>query len=305
MTDWHLTTPVAFLIFNRPETTAQVFMAIRKAKPAKLLVIADGPRPDRPDDNEKCASVRTIIEQVDWPCEILKNYSEVNLGCKRRVVSGLNWVFDNVEEAIILEDDCLPDATFFRFCDELLIKYRDDERIMMISGDNFLFDREKTPYSYYYSCHAHIWGWASWRRAWKFYDAAMSQWPEIKKTGRLYEWFHTKKSVRYWTALFDKAYLGKINTWDYQWNFACRVRQGMIILPQVNLVSNIGFGFGATHTDAKSIFAHMNVEPIKFPLLHPPHMSYARVNDDYTEAIMYSGRSFFSKVLNKLKKYLP
>src|SRR5665648_587346 len=169
MSNFQLKTPVAFIIFNRPETTRRVFAEIAKARPTKLLVIADGPRATHPDDAEKCAVVRAIIDGVDWDCEVLKNYSDVNLGCKRRVSSGLDWVFDTVEEAIILEDDCLPHPTFFRFCEEMLAKYRDDKRIAMISGDNFQFGKKRTEYSYYFSRYTHIWGWASWRRAWDNY----------------------------------------------------------------------------------------------------------------------------------------
>ena len=138
MSDWQLTTPVAFIIFKRPDTTRKVFEEIRRAKPPKLLVIADGPRPNIVGEAEKCAAARAIIDSVDWECEVLKNYSDENLGCKQRVSSGLDWVFDNVEEAIILEDDCLPHPTFFRFCEELLEKYRDDERVMKIDGTNIL-----------------------------------------------------------------------------------------------------------------------------------------------------------------------
>ena len=155
--EWQLTTPVVFIIFNRPDTTAKVFEAIRQAKPPKLLVIADGARIDKPGEAEKCAAARAIINQVDWQCEVLTNYSNVNLGCRKRVSSGLDWVFEQVEEAIVLEDDCLPHPSFFQYCQELLEKYRDDERIMMISGDNFQFGNETTEYSYYFSRYGHCW----------------------------------------------------------------------------------------------------------------------------------------------------
>jgi hypothetical protein len=155
--DFQLKTPVAFLVFNRPESTIKVFEEIRRARPPRLLVAADGTRADRPGEAEKCAAVRAIIDTVDWPCEVLKNYSDVNLGCKVRVSSGLDWVFEQVEEAIILEDDCLPHPTFFRFCEELLERYRYDERVGIISGDNFLFGVRRTQDSYYFSRYAHIW----------------------------------------------------------------------------------------------------------------------------------------------------
>lgn len=137
--NWQLKTPVAFIVFKRPDTTEKVFEVIRKAKPPKLLVIADGPRAYRPGEAENCAATRAIIERVDWECEVLKNYSDINLGCKQRVSSGLNWLFDLVEEAIILEDDCLPHLSFFRFCQELLTYYRDEQQITSISGQNAQF----------------------------------------------------------------------------------------------------------------------------------------------------------------------
>jgi hypothetical protein len=164
MIQWHVNTPIAFFIFNRPDTTARVFEAIRQAQPSKLLVVADGPRSTRPGEAEKCAATRAIIDQVDWECEVLTNYSDVNLGCRHRVSSGLDWVFEQVEEAIILEDDCLPHPTFFRFCEELLEWYRHDHRIVAISGDNFQNGHQSGEFSYYFSRYVHIWGWATWRR---------------------------------------------------------------------------------------------------------------------------------------------
>ncbi|OUC08639.1 hemolytic protein HlpA-like protein, partial [Litorilinea aerophila] len=163
-------TPVIFLIFNRPDTTAQVFAEIAKARPRRLLVVADGPRPHRPDDVEKCSATRAVIERVDWPCEVSCDFAEENLGGRRRISSGLTWAFSQVEAAIVLEDDCLPHPTFFPFCEELLNRYCHDERIMAITGDNFQFGRSRTKYSYYFSRYFHSWGWATWRRAWQHYD---------------------------------------------------------------------------------------------------------------------------------------
>src|SRR4029453_18315014 len=155
-----LRTPVAFFIFNRPEATARVFGEIAKVKPARLFVIADGPRQSRLGEAEKCAAARAIIERVDWDCEILKNYSDVNVGCGIRIATGISWVFEQVEAAIILEDDCLPHQTFFRFCEELLEKYRDDEGVMHIAGNNLLFGRRQMPFSYCFSYFTPSWGWA-------------------------------------------------------------------------------------------------------------------------------------------------
>jgi len=269
MFESHLTTPIAFFIFNRPHLTQKVFEAIRDAKPATLLVVADGSRSDRAGEAELCAQTRAIIKQVDWRCEVLTNFSEVNLGCKRRVSSGLDWVFDTVEEAIILEDDCLPHATFFSFCEELLERYRYDSRIMAISGDNFQFGRRRTEDSYYFSRYNHCWGWASWRRAWRYYDVEMSLWSTVKQGNWLQDLLEDDRAIQYWTELFEAVSCDRLDTWDYQWTFACWIQHGLTILPTVNLVSNIGFGTGATHTKVTNQLSNLPNEAISFPLQHP------------------------------------
>lgn len=271
MSDFVLTTPVALLVFNRPEQTARVFAAIRAARPPQLLVVADGPRRGRPDDPERCAEVRRIVGQVDWPCELLCNYSEENLGCKMRVSSGLDWVFGQVEEAIILEDDCLPDPTFFRFCQELLEKYRNDNRIASIGGSNYQFGSHDHQHSYYFSIYNHVWGWASWKRAWLDYELDMSKWMKVRNTDWLSYIFSKKTDTNFWKSNFNKAYKNKIDTWDIQWTFACWLNNRLSIVPHVNLVSNIGFGPDALHTiDTSSILASIINTSIKFPLNHPP-----------------------------------
>jgi hypothetical protein len=295
MLDSKLKTPVAFLIFNRPETTEKVFAEIAKAKPSTLLVVADGPRTDRPGEIEKCSKTRAIIDRVDWECEILTNYSDVNLGCKRRISSGLDWVFDTVEEAIILEDDCLPDPTFFRFCEELLEKYRDDERIAMISGDNFQFGRKRTEHSYYFSRYPHIWGWATWRRSWLNYDVNMKLWPKIRDGGWLKDFLDDTKNVRYWSEIFEKVHQGKIDTWDYQWTFSCWMQSALTILPNVNLISNIGFGSDALHTKEKNRLAGMKTEPIMFPISHLRYMLRDSQADHATEKLTFSGQSILKR----------
>lgn len=296
--------PVAFLVFNRPDTTARVFEAIRKARPPKLLVVADGPRTDKPGEAERCAAVRRIIDGVDWTCEVLKNYSDVNLGCKQRVSSGLEWVFNTVEEAIILEDDCLPHPTFFPFCEELLDRYRNDERVAMISGDNFQFGQRRTEYSYYFSIYPHIWGWASWRRTWKMYDVDMRSWPEVRDGGWLHDIFGDARTVRYWTGIFDRAYRNEIDTWDYQLAFSLWIQAGLIILPNVNLVSNIGFGEGASHTNSGNIVANMPAEPMALPLRHPHFVVRNAQADRYTYRIQYEP-GLFLKVKLKLGLFTP
>ncbi len=288
--NWQLTTPVAFIIFNRPDTTARVFEAIRQAKPPKLLVIADGAREDKPGEAEKCTAARAIINQVDWECEVLTNYSDVNLGCRQRVSSGLDWVFEQVEEAIILEDDCLPHPTFFRYCQELLEKYRDDERIMMISGDNFQFGLNRTEYSYYFSNYGHIWGWASWRRAWTKYDDSMQIWTELRNNGWLNHVLQNDQAVAHWSRIFQGVYDG-FNTWDYIWQYTLWANSGLTILPHINLVSNIGFGSGTHTITNNNKLANMKLQALEFPLQHPPFVIRNTQADNYTELTIFSGGS--------------
>lgn len=235
-----LKTPVTLLVFNRPDTTEQVFAAIRQAQPETLLVVADGPRPDRDGEADACAMVRAIVEQVDWPCRVLRNYSDINLGCKGRVSSGLDWVFAEVEEAIILEDDCLPHPSFFPFCEKLLEYYRDDERVMMIGGTNYLQDRLKINETYCFSRYFAIWGWATWRSAWRRYDVTMAKWPQFRDERQLRGFYADGYMRRFVTNAFDGAYSGRVNTWDSQWFFACLFNNGLSVIPRANLISNIG-----------------------------------------------------------------
>ena len=275
MLEFKLTTPVAFVIFNRPDTTARVFAEIAKARPPKLLVVADGARLDRPGELEKVAQTRAIIQSVDWPCEVLTNFSDVNLGCKKRVSSGLDWVFETVAEAIILEDDCLPEASFFRFCQEMLERYRHDQRVGMISGDNFQFGKTYGSDSYYFSKYVHIWGWASWRDRWVgSYDVEIAAWKKVKEAGRVNDLVGNAREAKYWTKIFDRVCRGGIDTWDYQWLFVNWLSARSSVMPSVNLISNIGFSRNdATHTKGASRVAAMDVEPMKFPLCHPLGMT--------------------------------
>lgn len=270
MPDFQLTTPVALIIFNRPDTTERVFAEIAKARPPKLLVVGDGPRVNRPGEAEKIAATRSIIKRVDWDCEVLTNFSEVNLGCKRRVSSGIDWVFGQEEEAIILEDDCLPEPGFFRFCQELLERYRHDQRIGMISGDNFQFGHRRNDDSYYFSKYVHIWGWASWRDRWVgSYDVTMARWPRIRDEAWLSDMLGNTREVAYWHKIFERVHRGEIDTWDYQWVFANWVEGRMSILPAVNMVTNMGFDGNATHTTGASELANLARYPVSFPLKHP------------------------------------
>lgn len=242
--------PVALFIFNRPGLTAQVFDRVRAARPPQLLVVADGPRSSRAGEAQLCEEARKIATSPDWPCEVRTNFAVENMGCRRRVSSGLDWVFQECEEAIILEDDCVPCGSFFTFGSEMLRHYRGDERIMHVSGINFQDGLRRGPGSYYFSRYSLSWGWASWRRAWQNYDVTLNDWPRARTEGWLSTVLEDPIEIDYWTRIFDKLHQGQIDTWDYQWLFKCWRRKGLCIHPNENLVTNIGVGPDATHFKA-------------------------------------------------------
>jgi hypothetical protein len=294
---------VALFVFNRPETTARVVEAVRAADPPLLLVVADGPRPGIPSDATACHEVRALIDRIDWPCPVRTNYADANLGCRGRVSSGMDWVFDEVPEAILLEDDTLPDPTFFRFADELLGRYREDDRVMCISGDNFQRGRRRGGASYYFSRYTHIWGWATWRRAWDRYDRDLTRWPALRAEGWLANVLRDPAEIGYWTDTFDRVASGDIETWDYQWLFTCWVEGGLTVLPNRNLVTNIGFGSGSTHTSGDSAFADLPTEPMEFPLVHPEHVTADAAADAFTARTMFrEGRR--SRLARRVRGYL-
>jgi hypothetical protein len=227
----------------------------------------------------------------------LTNYSDVNLGCKKRVASGLDWVFQECEEAIILEDDCLPDITFFPFCEELLDKYRNNNMIMAVSGGNFQI-KPCSHNSYYFSRYTQIWGWATWQRAWKHYDMNMQLWPLLRDEGWLKNIFMYSSDVKYWEKIFQKCYEGKIDTWDYMWTYSCWINSGLTIIPNSNLVSNIGFGTEATHTKNKTHnFLTSSAEKVFFPLKNPAFIIRDKQSDLLTQ------RNYFNwSIMKKIKR---
>ena len=251
-------TPILFLIFNRPDTTKLVLDRIREIKPSYLYIAADGPRIDKEGEVEKCQSVRKLVlEGIDWECEVKINFREQNLGCGKAVSQAITWFFENVEEGIILEDDCLPHISFFSYCENLLSYYRNDRDILMISGNNFLNGKVNIPWDYYFSSFVHIWGWATWRRAWKDYDLKMSNLDTIKLRKQLDSMFGSKSITEKWLSNFLACQNGEIDTWDYQLQYMVWSKNGLSAMPKNNLVSNIGFGPNATHTTEDSKFSNL------------------------------------------------
>lgn len=294
-------TPILFLIFSRPDTTRQVFERIRQIRPSRLYVAADAPREARPEEKLRCAQTRAIINQIDWPCELKTLYRDANLGCKMAVSSAITWFFEQEEYGVILEDDCLPDLSFFPFCEELLIKYKDDDRIGHIGANNFFPSIVKQGLSYDLCSICHIWGWASWRRTWKNYDVNFSYWEEAKKhPAMLKSLFRNNWERIYFSSFIADTLAGDrgINTWDVQYFFMLRAQNQLSVYPAVNLVTNIGLNtVGATHTTRKNKKAYVLSQPMPFPLKHPTYILSNKEIDYITVR-----KNFFS--YKRLLRYL-
>jgi hypothetical protein len=281
--------PVALIIFRRPHTTQRVLNTLREVQPKYLFVIADAPRSEHPEESEKCQATRKLIDTVDWDCQIYKNYAETNLGSYRRVPTGLDWVFSQVEQAIVLEDDCVPHPSFFPYCQELLKRYATDQRIYTVSGNNFQWGRKKSDYSYYFSRYHHSWGWATWRRAWQHFDGDMTLWPQVRRQHLLRAVFPETRALNYWENIFQEVYDGKIRAWDYRWTLSCWLQNGLHILPGVNLVSNIGFGADASHTrNIHHPLANLPTTAMTFPLQHPSLFLRDEEADNYSQNTVYN-----------------
>lgn len=276
------------MVFNRPNLTKKLLNIITHVQPSKIFVIADGPRIDHPTDPKHCKATRDLISQAHWQGEVLINYADVNLGCQNRIFTGLNWVFEHVDRAIILEDDCIPDDTFFLFCQELLERYQADERIMAISGNNFQLGHSRNNDSYYFSRYPHCWGWATWKRAWQHCDVEMRHWPTVKEQNRLKDVLEDAGAIRYWKNKFQRTYDHKIDSWAFCWTLSCWLNSGLTILPNENLVSNIGFDDSGTHhQNSQSTFASLSTKAVDFPLVHPKFVLRNRYADAFTQSHMF------------------
>jgi hypothetical protein len=267
--------PVALFVFNRPDLTARLFEVVREMKPPVLFVAADGPRPDRPDDERLCRETRAVVQDVDWPCEVHWNLRDQNLGCGPAMSQGISWVFEHVDRAILLEDDCVPDPSFFQFCDEMLERYADDTRVMQISGSNIgapesFFDGA----SYSFASYSFVWGWATWRRAWQHYDFRMRSWPAFRDAGMLnglHAGARRRAQVR---REWDWVNAGN-GTWDHQWQYTVMSQHGLSVYPSTNLVTNLGFRPDATQTTlAGGSMDALPIGEMEFPLVHPPFVAH-------------------------------
>ena len=299
-------TAVLFLVFNRPDTTIKVFEKIREAKPSRLYVAADGPREGYSDEKKKVMKVRKIATNVDWPCEVKTLFRDKNLGCKKGVSTAITWFFEHEEQGIILEDDCMPHLDFFMFCENLLDRYSNDERISLISGNNFLDGKWQGEASYCYSKYTFCWGWATWRRSWNNYDGEISFWTEKDNAKILLNNINDKVEQKYWQKIFDLVEKKQIDSWAYPWSCCNFKLRKLSIIPKVNLVSNIGFGNDATHTKSKSFrYSNLSLHEIS-DIIHPIEIKRNDRADKYIFNNFYEGKSlrFPLSLLNIPKKII-
>lgn len=297
-------TPILFLVFNRPDTTRRVFERIKEIKPSQLFVAADGYRPGKPGEKEKCEEVRNIvINGIDWPCEVKKLFRPGNLGCGRAVSQAITWFFEHVEEGIILEDDVLPSRSFFYFTQELLKLYRNEESVWQIGGNSYNPYKMRSPY--YFSAYPHIWGWATWRRAWKHFRYELKDIDREKLFRNVNDLFLTHSEKKYWIDFYTNYIpLSQDTAWDYQWTCRMWYNKGLAILPRDNLITNIGFVEGATHTvDSDSWIANLKANEIEIPRNRLP-VKQNKKADLFTSRKVFYIRSTGRKLLSNIKKAL-
>jgi hypothetical protein len=301
--------PILLLIFNRPDTTRRVMQVLQQVKPEFLYIAADGPRESKHDEYEKCKATREVaLSSVNWECKVITNFQDHNLGCGQHVSKAISWYFENVEQGIILEDDCIPNTDFFSFCGNLLEKYKNEDNVYTIGGNNFQTGPVGDA-SYYFSTYGHIWGWATWRRAWKNYKFDLNEYDESEMKNRLKFYFRNLQSLDFWLKIFNIMRTNPIDTWDYQWSFCQWYNGGVSIMPNVNLVSNIGYGEDATHTVnfVEGILERPTKEmPV---IIHPAKIQINRKADIHSfyqsfekKKLGYLKQKFMDKVRYELRK---
>jgi hypothetical protein len=295
-----LNTPILFLIFNRLETTKRVFDEIKKARPKQLFIASDGPRENKVGEKEVVEKIREyVLKNINWKCKVKTLFRKKNIGCKYAVSGAIDWFFDNVEQGIILEDDCLPSQSFFRFCQDTLEKYRYENKIMQVSGTN-VEGVSKTKEDYFFTDCFNAWGWATWKRAWNKYDVNMNDWRKYR-TGKIFRFMNYNRLSSYLQAwrLFDMTYRNKINTWDYQWIFSCITNKGLCIIPKKNLITNMGFTSIATHTsNYQSEDKQLIANELKFPLKENDRIE---INPKYLNSYYsFFGKTIWQKIFEKI-----
>lgn len=277
-------TPVVFTIFNRPALAARVLEVLRIVQPANLFVIADGPRATHPDDAERCAVTRALIDQIDWPCRLEKRFHPENLGVEKCLSEGILWVFDRVDAAIFVEDDTLPDPSFFPFCAAMLEQYRNDERVSMIQGTNVLGTWPANGASYFFSRFGPLWGWASWKRTWRDYDPAFRFMDAPDFAARLAARLNNPAFTAFLINLCERSRRAEVVSWDTQITVQQILRGDLCVVATVNPIQNLGFGPDGAHTRQRFAFgANLEHHAIPFPLVAP---SAVIADDEYDRRFM-------------------
>jgi len=295
-----MNTAIALFIFRRPEATALVWEQIRQVKPPKLFIIADGARSGMAGEEKQVQEARRITEGVDWECEVVRDYSKENLGTHHRIATGLNRLFAEVEEAIILEDDCLPHPSFFRYCEELLERYRTNRQVMAISGSNITGDLTKAGESYLFSRNPSNWGWASWRRAWSHYDAELESWRDRKRRGAILSKHPELK--RFLHRITGEVLREEIQAWDVRWLLTILDRDGLVAIPKVNLVEHLETGAGATHVSSGQL--SQKGEEMQFPLIHPDKIERHLQFDRHNARRVWDVLPFGERLIRRLKIWM-
>jgi hypothetical protein len=287
-----LETPILLLVFNRPEQALLVLEQIKLQQPVQLFIAADGPRPNRPGEAELCEITRTaVLNGIDWPCNVTTLFRPSNLGCGKAVSTAIDWFFKHVAEGIILEDDCLPDATFFSFCTAMLAKYRLNQNVMHINGSNYQAGVQRGSSSYYFSRYAHVWGWATWQRAWQYYDFTLRRYQHISREGL----------NNYLQSELQGIYKAKTDTWDTQWFMSVWFNKGWVITPNISLVKNIGIGNNATHTQVvPGWFKKIQYGQIAV-ITHPEENYIDETADKYSVNTLYNP-GYLSIAIKKILK---
>lgn len=277
-----MNTPLLLITWRRPHTLRQVIDAIRPVAPTRLYVACDGPNPDRPGEAEKVEATRALIElAIDWPCAIERLYFGTNQGCRLGVSRAITWFFEQVEEGIILEDDCVPHPDFFIYCTNLLEYYRNDTRVWSICGSNFQSDKIASKATYYFSIHGDSWGWATWKRAWRHYSEAEQNWPVFRDSGCLSDIFLNIYEQAYWRFTLDRLFdEGKPSSWAYQWFLTSYMNNGLHIWPNCALIRNVGYGDDATHTKVSEFFMGQPFSPLS-EIVHPLFILPNRCADEH------------------------
>jgi len=297
--------PVLLVVFNRPEFTRKVIDRLREIKPKIILVAADGPRLSNPSDIQNCKEVINVVNRgIDWPATLITNISKTNMGLRHRMASAITWAFTCYDKCIILEDDCIPNKSFFYFCTNLLNIYENTDSIGAITGDNFLNNKIAIEDSFYFSRYPQCWGWATWKRAWAYYDDAMLEWPAERNSGFLRKIFDHPLEIKYWEDIFDKVYEQKIESWAYRWFYSFWKKDFLCVTPRKNLITNVGVGVSATNTVVFEAGRHfLDSDDISFPLAKPQHVKQNIIADNYTQ--QYSiGRAKDKSIKARIKRLI-